>query len=214
MVVITIYIEGGVLPNANINALTINNSQRLRESFYKLFTQKIDESKFKLNVEIGSSNQQSINFFRNSIKSDRKTYLFIDLDAPKSAKKSFLISNHLNSTETQEHVFFMVQEMEAWILSQPDKIESCYSHLIRRKPSAAILMDNNIVDKNPEDITKPSRVLGIILGRYFNIEKKGVKRKKKYNKLIDGANLLELLDMEQLTNDFEDLKRFLNMFSS
>jgi hypothetical protein len=35
MVDIRIVVEGGIIPHSNDSAMTINNSEKLRESFYK-----------------------------------------------------------------------------------------------------------------------------------------------------------------------------------
>jgi len=213
MVIIKIYVEGGVLPNANLRIQTLNNSERLRESFYKLLSKKLDPTKFKLHVEIGSGVQQSINFFKSALKKGHNVYLLIDLDVPKNKKLERLNTLAIADKDISERVFFMIQEMEAWILSQPNKIEECY-HYLKRVKSSILLEDDKILKGiHPEDITKPSTKLHTILGRYYREEKKGKLRKKKYNKLRDGADLLELLSINLLEQTFDEVRFFLSVFA-
>lgn len=211
MVVINIYIEGGVLEHANNNVLTMNNSQRLRESFHHLLSQKIDATKFKLEVYNGSGIKQTINFFKAKLNKGEEVFLLIDLDSKKSQRLSRLQELELNDKSHSEKVYFMIQEMEAWILSQPDKIEECFRNLKRVKSNKELIEDNILKDKEPEEIVKPSEKLHTLLGRYYRIEKKGKERKKKYSKLRDGADLIQLLDFDRLEQTFEDVRNFHSM---
>ncbi|MEM9884929.1 MAG: DUF4276 family protein [Bacteroidota bacterium] len=206
MAVIKIYIEGGVLPNASLAVQTINNSQRLRESFYKLLSQKVEPDRFELQVEIGGGFQNTIKLFRAEFEKDSNTHLLIDLDLPKSQRKKKIAAIELDDEIFYGKIFFMVQEMETWILSQPVKIEQCFAHLKRVRIKDTIENDNLIKDIHPEDITKPSAKLRVLLGRYFREERKGKLKRKKYKKLKDGADLLELLDINALEEVFEDIK--------
>lgn len=212
MAVIKVFIEGGVLTHPSVTVQTLNNSQRLRESFYKLLTQFFDPNEFSLQVEIGGPRNQAINFFKTEISKTSDIYLIVDLDAPKSDKNLVLQGFNLDSSNHESHIFFMIQEMEAWILSQPEKIEECFKYLKRRNPSVKISEDAIIKDKDPEDITKPSDKLSTLLGRYFKYEKKGSWKNKKYNKLKDGADLLELLDFDRLRNTFSDVEELSESF--
>ena len=207
MAVITIFVEGGVLENEHHSIQTLDNSQRLRESFYKLLTQRFNEQDFSLVVEIGGPNNQTIKFLKKELAKGENVYSTIDLDCPNSERNHRINELDLPDENARNRVFFMVQEMEAWILSQPEKIETFYSHLSRRKPNFSLKDDEILKGKHPKDITKPSDKLHTLLGRYFQIEKKGKKKKKKYKKLRDGADLLEILDYVELEQVFSDVKR-------
>ncbi|MCF8372750.1 MAG: DUF4276 family protein [Bacteroidales bacterium] len=205
MVDVTIFIEGGVLPHDNVAVQTIDNSHRLRESFHQIFSQIIDPGSFNLNVQQGSGFQQTINFFKSRIKNNHKVFLLIDLDMPKSKKAEKI--KYLNLEDQNGYVFFMVQEMEAWILSQPDKIDKYYSLKYTRKgKTKKIEDDSQLVGKHPEDIHKPSRVLRALLKRYYSYQIRGKKKKKGYEKLKDGPDLLSRLDATKLASTFSDLK--------
>ncbi len=81
MVDITIYAEGGVLPSDDIAVQTIDNSEKLRESFHTLLAQIVDEDNFNLNVEIGSGEKQTVKFFKSQLQKQFSALLLIDLDA-------------------------------------------------------------------------------------------------------------------------------------
>ena len=179
MVVVRLYIEGGVLQHPNVAAQkTLNNSQRFRESFYKLLTQVFDPNVFSIEIVIGGPRTQALNFFKSEITKSPNTYLLVDLDKPKSEKPIIIESFGLKNENQQKNIFFMVQEMEAWILSQPDKIEECYSPLKRIKPNISLSQDTILNGIDPESIVKPSKKLDVLLGRYFRYKKKGMWKKK------------------------------------
>jgi len=50
MVEIRIVLEGGILPNLNNSAATVNNSEKLREAFHKLLSNVINPAAFNLIV--------------------------------------------------------------------------------------------------------------------------------------------------------------------
>lgn len=212
MVTITIFIEGGVLPNPNLRIQTVNNSQALREGFYKLFSQKLSPTDFQLIIKVSSSNKQTVKFFKTAQETEKESCIFLDLDGSPITRIEKLKEFGLSANEKQ--VFFMIQEMEAWMLSQPDKIECCYQNLKRTKPTKPIAADSTIHNKALVDIQKPSKKLHTLLGRYFAMEKRGKFKKKKYKKLEDGASLLALLDLKQLAKDFEDVANFLSYMTS
>ena len=206
MVKITIFIEGGVLQNDNISAITMDNSEKLREGFYLLLTQIISPQYFKIIVKQGSSNQQTISFFKANIDKSKNTVLLIDLDYPKEQKAQRI--KDLKLKEYSDNVFFMVQEMEAWIISQIDKIDIYFKDKYKRKKNGVALSDHyKIKDKNPEDIVKPSKVLKKILGQYFRDNQN---KKKKYGKLKDGAIFISLLNATELQKIFEDFNNLTN----
>jgi len=203
MVDITIYIEGGVLPHENTDVQTLNNSQKLRESFHLLFSQITDTKNFNLIVEQGSGITQTVNFFKLDIISEDKI-LLIDLDASKEHRSEKI--KDIGLENKKESVFFMVQEMEAWILSQPDKIDDSFSLKYKRERNGEKIKDDNLlIGMHPEDIYKPSKVLQTILKRYFSHVKRGKVKKKEYGKLKDAPELIALLDANELKRIFSDV---------
>jgi len=110
----------------------------------------------------------------------------------------------------------MIQEMEAWILSQIDKIEEFGRNegLIRKRDNEAINNNALIKNKHPEQINKPSEKLDTILRQYFDIVKirQGKERKKgkRYSKAKDGPKLIGLLDLQTLMPDFDEAKKLVD----
>jgi hypothetical protein len=141
--------------------------------------------------------------------------LLIDLDAPKE-KKEERLNNYKPSDTTK--IFFMIQEMEAWILSQPDKIKKFADEegLIEGKSGKDINDDSSLEDKHPEQILKPKRVLKAIFKRYFYIEKynrkKGINeiKKREYLEAKDGPKLIGLLELKMLIRCFDEAKRLID----
>jgi len=200
MVNVSIFIEGGILPNDKINVQTIDNSEKLRESFYSILSQIISPTEFNITIKQGSSNKQTIKFFKKKIQKGQNSLLLIDLDGSKHEKVSKL--SEFDLTNYSDNVFFMVQEMEAWIISQVDKIDAYYyGKFIRKKNEKALSEHTKIKNIHPEEITKPSIVLKEILGQYFRTKDN---KKKKYGKLKDGADLLSILDANNLQKTFSD----------
>lgn len=202
MVDVKIVIEGGVLPNANVAALTVSNSEKLRESFYRLFTQIVDASTFNLQIEMGAGEKSACKIFKQSVEKN-KCCLLIDLDGKAEIRKERLAE--LEIEEFSKAVFFMVQKMEAWILSQPQAIIKAMQNHHTQKEENAILKDE-IFTKNPESIVHPDDRLKVILSRYYFTIKRGVEKKKKYGKLKDAPGFIQYLSAHQLKNTFVDVR--------
>lgn len=158
----------------------------LGQGFYKLLSQRLKGRMPKINMGEGKS--QTIKKFKNN-KFSRLSYLLIDLDEPEENKEPVLSSNQI--FENKNFVFFMVQEMEAWFLSQPAMLDKYYNEKISKKLPA----------KPAKDIEKPSDFLQNIT----RLTKKG-----KYHKVQDGTRLLELLDASKLEEDFPDFKSLID----
>ncbi len=201
MVIIKLFFEGGANPNSHPSVETMDNTSKLRESFNQLFNSAFDNEI----VRIEAQPIYSVTNIKN-IKLRVSDILLVDLDAPKTEKCKRIKDNNL--TDIQDRVFFMIQEMEAWILSQPDKIEICFVNLKNNsliQQENFVQNDNHIKDKNPEDIQEPNKVLGIILQRYFSEEKREKIKKLKYGKLKIAPDLIKLLDINQLRKTFDEV---------
>lgn len=214
MVTITIYLEGGVLENLNDAAQTSNNTLRLREGFSKLLRQVLLEEDYNLEIKPSGGYKSAAKRFKELKEDQKETVLLIDLDAPKTEKPQKL--KELDLVSFKKEVFFMVQEMEAWILSQPDKIElfAQNEQFIIKSKSKGVAENNLIKGKDIEEIEKPSEKLSTIFVQHFQVEKqrrgKAPKAKKRnYGKLKDAPSLLELLDLETLRASFEDVENLI-----
>lgn len=152
----------------------------LREGFGKLLEKKI---KGKMpRISMGEGKLQTINKFKNS--NDSK--LLCDLDRHSSYIATDLNEYDLNSKK--ESVFYMIQEMEAWFISQPALLDKFYGSQISNKLAIKPATEVSEPDKELQRITKDT--------------KKGT-----YHKIRHGAELLKLLDVNKLSNDFPDFKR-------
>jgi hypothetical protein len=206
MVDIRIVVEGGIIPHSNDSAMTINNSEKLRESFYKLFTQIFHPSSFNLIIEMKGGIGKATKAFKDYAKINQNTSLLIDLDGDRATKQQKL--SNLQVDQFAEKVFFMIQEMEAWILSQPEAIEKAYKdRFFREKGNVQILeAEKELFQVHPEEIKKPSFMLKVLLGKYYSEMKGNTKKKKKYGKLKDAPLLIENLNIHKLIETFEDLR--------
>lgn len=199
MVTITVFFEGGAAPSDNRNADTVENTARLRESFNTLLNSGVENS----NVKVQAVPAYSI----TNVKKIRQpnAFLLMDLDAPSNKKQKRITDNRLD--DIQEKVFFMVQRMEAWILSQPDVIEKVFANF--KTKDSAVADDESIKDKHPETILHPDFVLNVILQRLFSYQKGDKIKKLKYGKLKHAPQLIENLDLNRLRETFEDVQNLM-----
>lgn len=204
MVTITVLFEGGAAPSSNPNADTIDNTVCLRESFNKL----LNSGLYNQNVRIQAVPAYSIN---SAVKIRQpNAFLLIDLDGGSDKKQQRIIDSKLNDIE--EFVFFMVQRMEAWILSQPDIIENVFVAFKTSKSNVAD--DPQIKGKHPEEIHRPEFVLNVILQRLFSYKKSGKIKKLKYGKLKEAPKLIENLDIHRLCETFIDARNLIEKINN
>jgi len=84
----------------------------------------------------------------------------------------------------------MIQETEAWFLSQPQLLDEFFGEAISTK----------IPDRDPQDISKPNKELQ----KWTRQSPKG-----KYHKVRHAVELLKKLDAEKLRNDFPDVNQLI-----
>jgi len=201
MVEVTIFIEGGTLNDPT------GGTELLREGFHKLLAPTLTPHQPRLIIEMRGPNNQTVKDFNASIKKNPNLLILLDLDAAESERKNKLAEFQL--LVHAKKVFFMIQAMEAWILSQPDKIEEYVESnfiISKRRKNTPLKEDDLLKDRHPKNIVAPARILNILLQRYFEIEKRGIVRKLKYrSKLRDGSAMLELLELKKLSKDFSDV---------
>ncbi|MEA5460142.1 DUF4276 family protein [Arcicella sp. LKC2W] len=196
VVTIKVFFEGGADPKSNPNADTFDNTNRLREGFNKLLNSEFEEERVRIQAEPAYS-------ITNVVKiREPNSLLLIDLDDSKDKKKDRIENSNLSDIE--KFVFFMVQRMESWILSQPEVIEDVFAYY--KNKASHIKDDNLIYNKHLEVIRNPDDVLNTIFQRYFIIIKGGKEKKLKYGKLKHSPDLIEKLDLQKLRNTFEDVE--------
>jgi Domain of unknown function (DUF4276) len=198
MVTIKVFFEGGAVPQSNPNAAAAENNAALRESFNKLLNAGLTKQQIKIEAEPAYSISQIVKI------REKDSYLLMDLDGDKSMKPKRITDNQL--TDIQDVVFFMVQRMEAWILSQPDKIE-LYFQKFNRKHKNPLLGNTLLKNRHPESLNTPDVILDTILMQTYEQEKAGKMKNVRYKgqKLRLAPSLIEMLDIQQLRKDFEDV---------
>jgi len=211
MVNITIYIE--VVQSENPAVLTVDNSAVFRENFHKLFSQKLSSAEFNLRIKPFGPIQGTKKMLERIEIQRINGVVLIDLDAPKEERNNRL--TWYNPSDRTK-IFFMIQEMEAWILSQTDKIEVFGRNegLTRKKINESINMNPLIKNKHPEEINEPDEKLDTILRQYFDVIKKrqGKEKKtgKRYSKTKDGPKLIGLLELQNLIQCFDEAEKLID----
>lgn len=215
MVEVTIIIEGGVINTDTTDVLTVDNSQALRQSLNRIFSELINEEVSIIVQEAGGYKSAAKLFANNA---NRNVFLYVDLDDEKTNTaawfKKLEARNPQNSIvisdEKKQNVFFMIQEMEAWMLKQPLAIESWgqTNGYERLYPNETIAKHSLIAGKDIESISKPSEKLKILIRHFFRNNYNGKKKKIQYGKLKSAPGLLDHIEAIKLLMADEELQRF------
>lgn len=156
----------------------------LREGFSKLIEQK---AKLKMpTISMGDGKSQAIDKFLNSDESK----LLCDLDSDESHRESDL--KNYNLTNRKDSVFYMIQEMESWFISQPDILDKFYGESISTKLAKKPASSFSEPDKELQRLTKSN------------------KKRGQYHKVKHGTLLLKMLDADKLCNEFPDFKKLID----
>lgn len=172
----TIFIEG----------TSSDKNGNLREGFAKLFSQMIKYPNPRPKIILGDDKHSTIRKFKADRKSSKKI-LLIDLDDSHDKKESIIKELSLEADLT----FFMIQEMEAWFLSQSKILDSYYDNAI---------FSSYMKGKVAENIPNPSGLLS-------SLAKKS--SKAEYHKVGHATALLGRLDLKVLEKDFIDVKKLI-----
>lgn len=217
MVKFIIIVEGAPLPHPNIAATTMSNVATFREAFRKLFQSGIHNPNISFQIENGGGDRNAVKMFLKSAGQ----LLLVDLDGRPETRQQRLAYFEqqfqqfgFNVQTHSGNVFFMVQKMEAWFLSQPDKIELLLEK--QKNASQPISNDNNLLNRHPESIVRPDNVMNTILMRYFEETRNGRPVRMKYHgkKLTLAPRLLETLDIDRLKDTFSDVRAIFNKMNT
>jgi hypothetical protein len=162
-----------------------NSNGDLRQGFRKLFEKKVKGSMPR--ISMGEGKDQTIKKFINAPNAK----ILCDLDAPPAEIENDLKKHKIIGH--RESVFYMIQEMEAWFISQPKILDEFYNSPISKR----------LVQKHGSDFNEPDKELQ-------NITKDTLKGT--YHKVRHGV-LLEMLDANKLSNDFSDFRRLIEQLS-
>jgi len=163
----------------------------LSQGFHKLLSQKLAGTMPR--IVMGNNKPDSIRKFKNSGQLAEKSYLLIDSDCPADNCEQDLKDHNL--VEDKELVFYMIQEMEAWFISQPTVLDDFYNHLISER----------LTQRAPKEVPDPVQEL-------IRVTKDT--RKGRYRKVQHGTFLLEMLDATQLEQDFENFAQLIQKIKS
>ncbi|MEN9613667.1 MAG: hypothetical protein RLZZ628_4481 [Bacteroidota bacterium] len=198
MVVIKLYTEGGAHPHTNPNAMTVTNTAALRESLNKLFNAAFSIEKVRVECILCGSDVGTKKAFMKSATGNN--YLLIDLDGERDSKTTKLTAFDL--LEVASKVFFMVQSMESWLLSQPQRLQIGLSARYIKHSLIELADDILIVGKSIEQISNADAVLDKLLKNHFHQKNGDVLKPLKYGKLKNAHEIIELLDIHELRNAF------------
>lgn len=163
----------------------------LRQGFAKLLEKRIEGNLPKINLGGGKS-QTIRKLLKNKLEAD-SFLLLVDLDRPEEEREEDLIENGLESKK--ENVFYMIQEMETWFLSQPDILDIFFGIDHKRKK-----VSEKLTKRKVTEISDPKGEL-----------KTATKDSKRgeYHEIKHGVELLKLLDAKQLEDSFIDFKKLI-----
>jgi len=216
MVKLNLIIEGGVYTN-NVSAETASNVESLRQSLHKFFTGILKRNDIEITIFMGTGYRNAAKQFVESIP---PLGLFVDSDLPPETKylwfDKLINKEHPEMTITIpegkiQYIFFMVQEMEAWFLKQPECLDRwAISEGYSRKNVRFDISNHSLIKgKNIESISKPSEKLALIMKCFFF---KGSKAAK-YGKLKTSPHLLDSLDIDSLLPLDLELQRFVSVIN-
>jgi hypothetical protein len=200
MVKIKIFMEGGAHPNSNPDANTISNTVFLRESISRLINSAFQTEKVLIECDACASYTSAVAQFRTSTSDE---LLLIDLDGPESLRVINLSSHNLLSVS--HRVFYMIQTMESWILSQPQRLQKGLSNGGYKKDSNIDLIDDPLISGiNVQDLNQPDKILNELLRNHFKELKGDTYKPLKYGKLKLSYILVNFLDINDLCSTFQD----------
>lgn len=219
--VIRVLVEGGVTGinptvTAAQNAMIQQNSAALREALNRFFSSALNREDVDIKIEVGGGWKMAAYSFATQSNND---FLYVDLDRPPELRQDWfnqvLHEGQPFPSSKTDHVFFWIQEMEAWFLKQPECIVKwAQQEGISIKENSSIQNDNLIKDKDIEHLMqKPSFVIVVIFNRYLlssKIGKNGKPRKITYGKLRHAPGLLQYLNPQRMLLQDKELAAFVS----
>jgi hypothetical protein len=207
MVTLTVFVEGG--PNDGRPAAdTAQASAAFREGFRKLFAQL--PLAFRLVIEPIGPVSRAREYLARIEAEGQEALVLVDLDAP-PAERQQRIEQFYKGLNTG-NLYFMVQEMEAWILSQPHAIEAFArgENWRPKSPPGTLSEAPALRRRPPEEIPHPSGVLDTLFRQHFEMEQKRggqhLAKPARYHKMQHAPALIAGLDIHALKGAFGDVK--------
>ena len=177
-----IYIEG-------------ENNPELRKVFTNLLKQELGKNMPR--IVLGDGISQTIDKFRKTpLENDEERFLLVDSDEPLNDKSDLVRGVNVEKCSetkncvyeaTVDNTYFMVQEVEAWILSQPEVLKT-------------FGVKKGLPVRNIESISKPSEELSKIY------ENNG----KEYHKIKVFSRVFAILDSSKLKEFSSEYKALID----
>lgn len=206
MVTLHILVEGGAY-----DAEVTSNVESLRQAFHNFFVRLLSREDIGIVVEMDAGNR---NAAKRYLK-DTSQYLWVDSDSknPEDWFVSMDSGEHpiVFAAEQRVNIYFMIQEMEAWFLKQPECFDRWAQRAgYRRKANkGAIAEDSRLAGRDVEAMTKPSHTVAMIVKRYFErVDANGNVRDARYGKLSTSPAMLDAIDTDQLSSNDNQLRKF------
>ncbi len=145
----------------------------------------------------GGDRDSTIKRFLDEVRQPRfqelKPLLLIDLDGPEATAAIVLTDKKLSAHGTR--TFWMIQEMEAWFLAQPNTVDAFF-----KKP-----VSTKLPGTKPAEVSDPSDVL---------TKATKAARAEPYHKGSHPPDLLPRLDLPTLRRQFPDVERLLTVLNT
>jgi len=164
----------------------------LKKGFEKLLNQRLSDNSPK--IVLGGGKFQSIHQFKTNAQKANFIFLLIDLDATETERENDVAKNNLQNLSNS--IFYMIQSMEAWFLSQPNILDDFFG----KDSNSNKKISNKIPKKKASQIPNPYEFLK-------NLTKNS--KRGTYHKIKHAVGLLILLDAPKLEEDFIDFKRLI-----
>lgn len=167
----------------------------LRKAFAKVFEKELERNMPR--IVMGNGKNQTIDKFHSTpIAKDERRFLLVDSDNCVDEKFDVCIGYNQQKPNrkldcTEMNTFLMIQEAEAWILSQPDVLK-------KHKVNTSKLPKRNVMD-----ISNPSDILAELY-RNSGME---------YHKVTDFCRLFSDLDTNSLKEYFPEFKNLIEVLS-
>ena len=209
----------------------VGTRNALADSLYVLFEKAVPALRIHFDILLNGGYQETVKKYADAkyVQADISSFLMVDyqdINGNDKAEKHSTIQQKIdehcvykgwrnspvNIAEQTEQIFFMVQKMDAWILSQPDVINTAFS-AARRNNNRVTARIETIRTRPITEVRNPDDEMRFLM-RCYEEEKKGEWKKLSYGKIKTVVRLLPLLDIDQLRRDFDDVQRFVTMLKS
>lgn len=203
----------------------------LQNAFSQLFQQVIPDLKMVFIFDMRGGWRNALYDFDRAIAEEDEKILCLLIDYADVLGNNYLAKReHLSQILSEKEglpgefyqyfddIFFMVQKMEAWILSQPTVIEQCFGPLLPPNKRERFEAKKTRRLLHPAStIPNPDTVLNELLGYFEKPDRQGISHTLKYEKggkVRLAYEMLTKLDLLALMAEFEDVHALVERLKS